>query len=156
MTSVRGCGRLCRKRPSIALSVTPSVTLPDSSLSPKLDDKLSNQPVGPSGMKPSVADIFAAATSISKYSENNLQRIFKAVLEAWAPALFLAPAFFPAPTLVFSETPRKKLKACFPNVYRGKSHIDCYNFCQECEDYFATAGATEPTQISFAAFFLWD
>ena len=34
--------------------------------------------------------------------------------------------------------------------------MDCYNFCQQCEDYFATAGATEPTRIPFATSFLWD
>ena len=34
--------------------------------------------------------------------------------------------------------------------------MDCYNFCQQCEDYFATAGATGPTRISFAASFLRD
>ena len=32
--------------------------------------------------------------------------------------------------------------------------MDCYNFCQKCEDYFVTAGATGPTQIPFAASFL--
>ena len=34
--------------------------------------------------------------------------------------------------------------------------MDCYNFCQQCEDYFATAGATGPTRIPFAASFLRD
>ena len=34
--------------------------------------------------------------------------------------------------------------------------MDCYNFCQQSEDYFAIAGATGPTQIPFAASFLWD
>ena len=34
--------------------------------------------------------------------------------------------------------------------------MDCYNFCQQCEDYFATAGATGPTRIPFATSFLRD
>ena len=34
--------------------------------------------------------------------------------------------------------------------------MDCYNFCQQYEDYFATAGATGPTRILFAASFLRD
>ena len=34
--------------------------------------------------------------------------------------------------------------------------MDCYNFCQQCEDYFATAGATGSTWIPFATFFLRD
>ena len=34
--------------------------------------------------------------------------------------------------------------------------MDCYNFCQQYEDYFATARATGPTRIPFATSFLWD
>ena len=34
--------------------------------------------------------------------------------------------------------------------------MDCYNFCQQYEDYFATAGATGPTRIPFAVSFLRD
>ncbi len=43
-----------------------------------------------------------------------------------------------------------------PDVYRDRSHMECYNFCQQCEDHFATCGATGPNQIPFAASFLWD
>ncbi len=34
--------------------------------------------------------------------------------------------------------------------------MECYNFCQQCEDHFANCGATGPNQIPFAAFFLRD
>ncbi len=34
--------------------------------------------------------------------------------------------------------------------------MECYNFCQQCEDYFAICGATGPNQIQFAASFLRD
>ena len=34
--------------------------------------------------------------------------------------------------------------------------MDCYNFCQQCEDYFATAGTTGPIRILFAASSLRD
>ena len=34
--------------------------------------------------------------------------------------------------------------------------MDCYNFGQQCENYFATAGAMGSTRISFAASFLWN
>ncbi len=47
-----------------------------------------------------------------------------------------------------------KLKAKTPDVYRGRSYMECYNFCQQCEDYFATCGATRPNRIPFTAFFL--
>ncbi len=49
-----------------------------------------------------------------------------------------------------------KLKAKTPDVYYGRSYMECYNFYQQCEDHFATCGATEPKQIPFAASFLWD
>ncbi len=34
--------------------------------------------------------------------------------------------------------------------------MECYNFCQQCEDHFAIYGATGPNRIPFAAFFLRD
>ena len=49
-----------------------------------------------------------------------------------------------------------KFKAKTLDVYYNRSHIECYNFCQLCEEYFTTCGATESNQIPFAAFFLQD
>ena len=157
MTSVRGRGRPRRKRSSAAPSVAP----PDSSLPPESGDELSDQPAGPS-TKPPVANAPAAANSIPKYSEDDLQRILKTILEARVPApaptLVLAPAPIPAPAPalapIVAEAPREKLKARSPDMYCEKSHMDCYNFCQQCKGYFAIAGATGPTRILFAASFL--
>ncbi len=47
-----------------------------------------------------------------------------------------------------------KLKAKTPDVYYSRSHMECYNFCQQCEDHFATCGATGPNRIPFATSFL--
>ncbi len=47
-----------------------------------------------------------------------------------------------------------KLKAKTPDVYRGRSYIECYNFCQQFEDHFATCRATRPNRIPFATSFL--
>ena len=41
-------------------------------------------------------------------------------------------------------------------MYRGKSHMEYYNFCQQCEDYFATDRAKGANQIPFATSFLRD
>ncbi len=49
-----------------------------------------------------------------------------------------------------------KLKAKTPDVYRGRSHMKCYNFHRQYEDHFTTCGATKLNRISFAAFFLRD
>ena len=146
MTSVRGRERPHRKRSFAAPSIAP----PGSSPPPESGDKLSDQPARPS-TKPPVANAPAAANSIPKYSEDDLQRIFKTVLEARVPApapVFApapVPASAPAPAPIVAKAPRKKLKAHSPDMYCGKSHMDCYNFYQQCEDYFATAGATGPT-----------
>ena len=159
MTSVRGheCPR--RKRLSVTSSVAISVVPPDSFPPRKSADELSDQLAELSGPKPPVANALAA-TSVLKYSEDDLQRILKAVLEARAPvpALALAPAYAPAPALapIVAKAPREKLKACSLDVYRGKSHMDYYNFWQQYEDYFATTGITEPTRILFATSFLRD
>ena len=160
MISVQGRRRSRRERPSVAPSVAPSVipsvvpsiapsdALPNSSPSP--ESEISKQPERPLGPKP------PADTSISKYFEDDLQRIFKTVLEAQAPIPVPAPAFALLSASVVSEVLREKLKACSLDIYRGKSYMDCYNFCQQCEDYFATAGATGSTQILFATSFLRD
>lgn len=47
-----------------------------------------------------------------------------------------------------------KIKATSPNIYCDRYYIECYNFCQQYKDYFATAEATKPNQIPFATFFL--
>lgn len=48
----------------------------------------------------------------------------------------------------------RRLKAWFLDLYYGKSQMGCYSFCQRCEDYFETAGATGSNRILFAALFL--
>ena len=79
---------------------------------------------------------------VAKYTEEDLQQILKAVLEAKVPA---------------SDEPLEKLlKARSPDVYRGKSHMECYNFCQQCKDHFAIARAKGPNRILFAASFFCD
>ena len=90
------------------------------------------------------------ADATFRYSEADLQRIFRTVLEARP----LAPAPAPQP-LVFPDGPRERpLKARFPELYCGKTHMECYNFIQQCEDHFATAGAKRPNRVPFAATFL--
>ena len=58
---------------------------------------------------------------------------------------------FPAP--IQAELREQPLKVRFPNLYYGNSHLDCYCFCQQCEDHFDTAGASGPNRIPFAALF---
>ena len=79
---------------------------------------------------------------IIKYIKENLQKILKIVFKAQA---------------LTSDGPYEKpLKARLPNVYCGMFHMECYNFCQKCEDHFAIVGAKGPNRISFATSFLRD
>ena len=54
------------------------------------------------------------------------------------------------------EPRERPLKARTPETYFGKSHMDCYHFCQQCEDYFETSGAIGMNRTPFAATFLRD
>ena len=119
MTPVQGCKRPRRECPSIA----PSIALSDFSLPSNLDNKLSEQLAEPSRRKPPIT---IAITNIPRYSKDDLQRIFRTVLEARAPNLI--PTTTPAPFV--SEAPRDKVKARSMDKYYEKSHMDCYNFCQ--------------------------
>ena len=49
---------------------------------------------------------------------------------------------------------KRPLKVRFPNLYYKNSHLDCYRFYQQYENYFKTAGANEPNRILFATLFL--
>ena len=51
------------------------------------------------------------------------------------------------------EPQKRLLKARTPETYSGKSHMDCYHFCQQCENYFETSGATGMNHTPFAATF---
>ena len=53
-----------------------------------------------------------------------------------------------------AEPREHPLKARTLETYSGKSHIDCYHFCQQCKDYFETSGTTGMNCTSFAATFL--
>ena len=107
MTSIWGCGCFRREHPFLTSSFIPSIASFASSPPLKLGDKLSDQPAKSSGIK-SLTNALATATCVFKYSENDLQRIFKAVLEAQAPAptlaLTLASALAPTLALAFAPT----------------------------------------------------
>lgn len=68
------------------------------------------------------------------------------VLKARAP--------LPVPITFPKDLQECSFKACFLDVYYGKNHLDCYNFCQKSKDHFASGGAKSSNQILFAVFFL--
>lgn len=74
MTLVQGRSRSCREYLFIAL--------PNSSSTPKLEDELSDQPIRPPKANLLIAFVPAAALSVPKYMDEDLQRILKTILEA--------------------------------------------------------------------------
>ena len=70
-----------------------------------------------------ILSVISALFSIARYLEDDLQQIFRTLLDSRPPALLLAPApqFYEGPC-------EKSLKAWFPDVYWGKTHLECYNF----------------------------
>ena len=91
--------------------------------------------------------------------------------ETFTPSEASSPPFVPFTSedlftnfiKVFIETtqaqdqlePRKcPFKVRTPETYSGKSHVDYYHFCQQCEDYFETSGAIGMNCTPFAATFL--
>ena len=146
MTSVQGLNRLRQECLSVAFFVAPP------SFSSPSESEIFKQP----NRSPRPKSL-TAATNIPKYSEDDLQGIFKAVLEAQAAISTPAPAPAPAPApTAFEESRNKSLKACFSDIYYGKFHIDCFNVSQQCKDYFATTRATGTNKIFFAAVFFRD
>ena len=127
MTSVQSRSRLRKER----ISKAPS----EPSLSARSDYKGAISPI----VDPGAGSV---RLFVAKYTEEDLQQILKAVLEAQVPAS--------------NEPCEKSLKTRSPDVYCDKSHMEYYNFCQQCEDHFATTGAKGPNRIFFAAFFLHD
>lgn len=59
-------------------------------------------------------------------------------------------------SLALVKSKKQSFKARFPELYFGKSYLDCYWFCQQCKDYFDTIRATGNNYTLIAAFFLWD
>ena len=53
-----------------------------------------------------------------------------------------------------AKSRKRSFKARTPETYWGKSHMECYHFCQQCEDHFETSGATGMNRTPFAASFL--
>ena len=53
-----------------------------------------------------------------------------------------------------AEPQERPLKPRTRETYSGKSHMNCYHFCQQCENYFETLGATGMNCTPFAATFL--
>ena len=83
-----------------------------------------------------------------RYTDEDLQRATKLALELFVKGQEHGQ-------LQANSAPREQpLKTWFPDLYYRNLHLDCYCFCQQCEDHFETAGANKPNRVSFATSFL--
>ena len=108
----------------------------------ELGDSSEQGTPSPSDAGPPDAPVPAPA----KYAKEDLQAMTKVCIDS----ILQAQAVRPEP----ASHREGQLKARFPNLYYGKSHMECYHFCQQCEDQFATAGATGSNRTPFTASFL--
>ena len=81
-----------------------------------------------------------ADSSVVRYLEDELQRIFRTVLDSRHPASFLVSVIAPAP---HSEGTRQRpSKAWFPDIYQDKTHLPamrrslCYRRCHRPKPSF--------------------
>ena len=95
-----------------------------------------------------------ADSSVVRYLKDDLQRIFRTVLDFRFPAPVLAPIV--AAALHYKVLHERLIKARFLDIYWGKTHLEYYNFFQQYKDHFATSGTTGPNRVPFAAIFLKD
>ena len=112
---------------------------PEQPVSPKGTPAISN--VGPPDAPAPDAPIPTPAST-----DGLFQQFIKVYLENQNQARPPAP--------IQGEFREQSLKARFPDFYHRNSHLDCYRFCQQCEDHFETAGANGSNRISFPASFL--
>ena len=87
----------------------------DSSLPPESNDELSNQPARFSRLYLTI--VLAIASPIPKYTKEDLQWIFRTILEARV-------------STTSKKSKNKSLKICSSDVYCSKFYMECYNFCQ--------------------------
>ena len=82
-----------------------------------------------------------------RYTDKDLQRATKLALKSFVKSQEHGQ-------LQANSAPcEQPFKARFSDLYYRNSHLDCYWFCQQCEDHFETAGANGPNQVPFAALF---
>ncbi len=67
------------------------------------------------------------------------------------PAAPVAPA---VPAAEARDDTDRPLKPRNPDLYYSHLHMECYYFCQQCEDHFEVAGSLDHKRVPFAAGFL--
>ena len=119
--------------------------------------------VNPPADVPEEQDELAGASGRSDTDSNEAPTL----PEAPTPPLVPPPTkdLFTKFIMMFMETiqardretlrPQKRpFKARTPKIYSEKSHMNCYYFCQQCDNYFKTSDAIKINRTPFATIFL--
>ena len=109
---------------------------------PKLTPAISRTPTP----APAQAQAPASASVLGlpgRYTDKDLQRATKLALELFVKGHKYGQAN--------SAPQNRAFKARNLDFYYENSHMECYYFCQQYEDYFDTAGATGHKRVPFAA-----
>ena len=85
------------------------------------------------------------------YTDADLQKVTKLALDSFIQGQAHAQGSASATRDIALDG---SLKARKPDLYYGCSHMECYHFCRQCEDYFETAGTKGYKRVPFAASFL--
>ncbi len=62
----------------------------------------------------------------------------------------------PAPDIEARDNTDRPLKPRNPDLYYDNLHMECYYFCQQCENYFEVARSLGHKRVLFASGFLKD
>lgn len=93
-----------------------------------------------------VARVSAPASApVLKYTEEDHQKIEKYYMDLFIQAK------------VQKQAPQDEelvIEVRFPDLYFGKSHMECFEFCLQCENHFDLAGVTGHNRSTVAASFL--
>ncbi len=105
--------------------------------------------IGPSALGP----VPAPASAPVALPNDLFQEFMRTCIERVRDQAPAAPA---APAAEARDDIDRPLKPRNPDLYYGNSQMECYYFCQQCEDHFEVVGLLGHKRVLFAAGFLKD
>ena len=146
-------GPCTRRNASRAPSNSSNTLVPISAVFPTFTSVPAQTSFPTKAPAPTQAPAFTSAPAstlgpLGRYTDEELQRVTKLALKSFVKGQEHGQL------QVKSILCKQLLKARFPDLYYGNSHLDYYCFYQQYKDYFKTARANRLNQVLFAALFL--
>ncbi len=105
--------------------------------------------IGPPAPGPVSAPVFAPLAPTNDFFSGFMWTYIKKVRDQALAALA-------APAAEARDNTDRPLKPRNPDLYYGNLHMECYYFCQQCEDHFEVARSLGHKRVLFTAGFLKD